>query len=201
MTFLSESYRRRRELRRPPLLRIGIVKHGLLAVAVGLAFGCSSFAAQPPAVMEPSIYNKLEPEPVKYDVLLSGQYFPRGMCSSQIIRTQESLDGIYRLIRGGSVKAPVLDFDRYAVALACAGSFPTGGYSMGVLGLRKEEKTGETQIVFAVKGPPPDAIVTMAFTHPYMLVVFELDPKAQAFVRIEGASSSRCPRGSLLQDK
>ena len=65
--------------------------------------------------------------------------------------------------------------------LAYWGRKPTGGYSLVVESARIE---GERVTVrLALKEPPVDAILTQAFTYPYVLVVLGgLDPRGKEFV-------------------
>ena len=70
------------------------------------------------------------------------------------------------MIGGGS--APAVDFATESAVFLLAGSKPTGGWSVEARGATVE---GETLVIdAAVKPPPPDAIVTQAFTSPYAVV-------------------------------
>ena len=71
----------------------------------------------------------------------------------------------------GRGEAPSVDFAKEAAVFLLAGSKPTGGYSIEVRGAYVE---GDTLIVDAsVKSPPPDAIVTQAFTSPYVVIAVD----------------------------
>ncbi len=67
------------------------------------------------------------------------------------------------------------------------GEKSTGGYSVSVKGARIE---GERVTVrLALERPPPGAIVTQAFTYPYVVAVLrDLDPRGKdfSFVDLEG---------------
>lgn len=71
----------------------------------------------------------------------------------------------------GRGEAPAIDFAKEAAVFLLAGSKPTGGYSIDVRGAKVE---GETLVIdAAVKSPPPDAIVTQAFTSPYVVIAVD----------------------------
>lgn len=68
----------------------------------------------------------------------------------------------------GRGEAPPADFARESVVILLGGYKPTGGYSVEPRGVRLE---GRTLVVdAAVKGPPPDAMVTQAFTSPFAVI-------------------------------
>jgi hypothetical protein len=68
----------------------------------------------------------------------------------------------------GSGTPPQVDFAADSVVILLGGSRPTGGYSVEARGARLE---GRTLVVDAVvKGPPPDAMVTQAFTSPFAVI-------------------------------
>src|SRR5688572_15539724 len=80
-------------------------------------------------------------------------------------------EGTYRrlwssMIGGG--EAPAVDFAGESVVFLLAGSKPTGGWTIDVRGASVEEET--LVVDAAIKGPPPDAIVTQAFTSPYAVI-------------------------------
>ena len=69
----------------------------------------------------------------------------------------------------GSGEPPKVDFATESVVFLFGGSKPTGGWSVEARGATLD---GSTLVVDAeVKGPPPDAMVTQAFTSPYAVVV------------------------------
>lgn len=68
----------------------------------------------------------------------------------------------------GRGEMPPVDFTKEAAVFLLAGSRPTGGYSIEPKGASLD---GETLVVDApIKGPPPDSMVTQAFTSPYAVV-------------------------------
>jgi hypothetical protein len=67
------------------------------------------------------------------------------------------------------------------------GAKPTGGYSVSVRGARAEGD--RVTVRLALERPPPDAIVTQAFTYPYAVALLrDLDPRGKdfSFVDLEG---------------
>jgi len=79
---------------------------------------------------------------------------------------EESYRRFWPLIGVG--EAPAVDFATESVVFLLAGSKPTGGWSVEARGAKVE---GETLVIDAViKPPPPDAIVTQAFTSPYAVI-------------------------------
>ncbi|MBR7064666.1 MAG: protease complex subunit PrcB family protein [Treponema sp.] len=109
---------------------------------------------------------------VPHTVLISGQYLPQNQNVKSIIRSKEELNTAYMTLRKNTI-TPTIDFEKSIVVFANAGSFSTGGFSIHFLGISQSKNLLE--VVFQVQSPPPDAIVTMAFTRPHMLVAIELD--------------------------
>ena len=68
----------------------------------------------------------------------------------------------------GGGTPPAVDFASESVVFLLAGSKPTGGWSIDARGATIE---AETLVVdAAIQPPPPDAIVTQAFTSPYAVI-------------------------------
>ena len=64
------------------------------------------------------------------------------------------------------------------------GEKPTGGYSLAVRSARLEGD--RVTLRFALKEPPPDAIVTQALTYPYAVAVVRgLDPGGKDFLFVD----------------
>jgi hypothetical protein len=75
----------------------------------------------------------------------------------------------------GAGNPPAVDFANESVVFLLAGPKPTGGWTIDARGATIE---GETLVVDAsVKAPPPGAIVTQAFTSPWVVVAV----KSRAF--------------------
>ncbi len=107
--------------------------------------------------------------PVETRTISSGAYAAAKPESPQSAAAFD--DATYRrlwstMIGGG--EAPAVDFASESIVFLLAGSKPTGGWTIEVRGATVE---GETLVLdAAIKGPPPDAIVTQAFTSPYAVV-------------------------------
>lgn len=68
----------------------------------------------------------------------------------------------------GNGDAPAVDFSRESVVFLLGGEKSTGGWTVVARGAKLE---GDALVVdAAVQGPPSDAIVTQAFTSPYVVV-------------------------------
>lgn len=68
----------------------------------------------------------------------------------------------------GGGEPPAVDFASESVIILLAGSKRSGGYSVEPRGVRLD---GRVLVVDAVvKSPPPDAIVTQAFTSPFAVI-------------------------------
>jgi hypothetical protein len=76
-------------------------------------------------------------------------------------------------------EAPKIDFDKHMVLAVFLGRKNTGGYAVAIAKIEQKEK-----LVVTVKetSPPPDAMVTMALTAPYHVVVVPKTEKAIEFV-------------------
>lgn len=82
-------------------------------------------------------------------------------------RDAETYERVWRNMVG-SGEPPQVDFASQSVVFLFGGSKPTGGWMVEARGASLE---GKTLVMDAeVKGPPPDAIVTQAFTSPYAVV-------------------------------
>ena len=78
----------------------------------------------------------------------------------------------------GGGEPPAVDFATESVVFLLAGAKPTGGWSVVPRGATLD---GDTLVIdAAIQGPPPDAIVTQAFTSPYAVVAV----KTKAFKNV-----------------
>lgn len=76
-------------------------------------------------------------------------------------------------------KTPKIDFDTHKVIAVFMGRRMTGGYSVKITSIEEKDK-----LVVKVKesGPPPGAMVTMALTSPYHVVVIPKADKPVEFI-------------------
>ena len=85
-----------------------------------------------------------------------------------LIRRSDDYLSTWESTVGHAHELPGVDFGREAVVILLAGSRRTGGYGIDVRGARVEGRT--LVIDAAVTSPPPDAIVTQAFTSPFAVI-------------------------------
>ena len=69
---------------------------------------------------------------------------------------------------GAAQPVPAIDFARQMVAGVFLGTRPTGGYSVEIVGARRE---GPALVLeYVERTPPPDAVLTQALTEPFHIV-------------------------------
>jgi hypothetical protein len=76
--------------------------------------------------------------------------------------------------------APELDFKKNVAVVVYAGERPTGGWTVEFLDALPA-RDGGLKVKYRVKGPPPDAFVTQAFTQPWKVRAFPR-PRGQVVV-------------------
>jgi hypothetical protein len=64
-----------------------------------------------------------------------------------------------------------IDFDKQMIVVVTAGPKPTGGFSVEIEGVRREDKTAT--VSWKLKTPAPGDFVTEAFTHPARAALVE----------------------------
>lgn len=67
-------------------------------------------------------------------------------------------------------EAPAVDFKRFVAVAAFAGARNTGGWSVELMA--PEAAANGTAVPYRVKGPAPGGFVTMAFTAPYAVRLY-----------------------------
>ncbi|MBR7064421.1 MAG: protease complex subunit PrcB family protein [Treponema sp.] len=122
----------------------------------------------------------------KHTVLLQGQNLPsrfqNSFISNQILQSKEELEFFFsKTNHNTSTQIPSVNFENSVAVFAHAGSFSTGGFSISFKGI--EKSASSMSFVFSVSSPPPDAVVTMAFTSPYILICAELNEEEMQFVK------------------
>lgn len=80
-----------------------------------------------------------------------------------------------------------VDFSKYAVVVASAGTFNTGGYSISLASAILND--GVLNLTFKVKSPEPYDFVTQAFTYPYVVVLVEVDETTKINMNILGGNT------------
>jgi len=80
----------------------------------------------------------------------------------------------------GNRERPAVDFSREMVVALFAGTRPTAGYGVEIVGVRAD---GDTTIVeYRESAPPRDAITAQVMTSPFVMVAI---PKSAGIVRFE----------------
>lgn len=72
----------------------------------------------------------------------------------------------------GGVEPPAVDFEKEMLVVLLAGSRPTGGWSIEPRAV-SVAADGWLDVDAEIRRPPPDAIVTQAFTSPWVAVAVE----------------------------
>jgi len=100
---------------------------------------------------------------ISYQVLAQGDYNGKKTQSYQAIDNHEELNQLYKQIKDDLI--PNVDFAKSRVIALYLGEKNTGGYSIGIENIRKENG----KIIVKVRKTYPQGAVTMAFTQPYLI--------------------------------
>jgi hypothetical protein len=139
----------------------------LTVAALGLAGGCATDASDPAGA---SAAQTAGGTVVQVRTLRSGSQSAAVPEKARpvLVRRSDDYPGTWEATVGHAHELPGVDFQSEAVVVLLAGSKPTGGWGIDVRGARLE---GRTLVIDApVKAPPPDAIVTQAFTSPFAVI-------------------------------
>lgn len=132
-----------------------------LLVALALAGTCT---APPPSVPE----QQEDTKPVTLRVLRTGSYAASGAEPQVAVATDA---GTYRTLWTSLVgrdEPQAVDFTKESAVFLILGEKPTGGYSIEP---KSTTVDGSTLVINAdTKSPPPDAMVTQAFTTPFAVI-------------------------------
>lgn len=92
----------------------------------------------------------------------------RGERTAVLATTDDEYQRLWPQLIGGAQAPPAVDFSSNVVVFLLAGPRNTGGWSIEPKAVAVE---GDTAVIDApVQGPPPDAMVTQAFTYPWAAV-------------------------------
>lgn len=95
----------------------------------------------------------------------------RGERTAVLATSADEYQSLWSQSIGGAQAPPAVDFSRNVVVFLLAGPRNTGGWSIAPRSVAVE---GDTAIIDApVNGPPPDAMVTQAFTYPWAAVAVQ----------------------------
>jgi len=100
---------------------------------------------------------------ISYQVLAQGDYNGKKTQSYQVIDNHEELNQLYKQIKDDLI--PNVDFAKSRIIALHLGEKTTGGYSIGIENIRKENG----KIIVKVQKTYPQGAVTMAFTQPYLI--------------------------------
>jgi len=114
-----------------------------------------------------------KPSPVSYQVLSEGDYNGRKTQTYQVIDNHQELNKLYDQIKDDLI--PKVDFAKSRVVALHLGEKNTGGYSIGIENVRKENG----KIIVRIKKTYPQGAVTMAFTQPYMIAKINTNRKIE----------------------
>ena len=96
--------------------------------------------------------------------------------AASVIRSDEEWKKFLGETLGHTGLLPRIDFARNTVVAIFAGEKPTGGYSVRVDSITDDSSPGQPSsgtVHYRVIAPPLDALVTQAFTYPYVIVRIE----------------------------
>jgi len=100
---------------------------------------------------------------ISYQILSEGGYNGKKTQTYQVIDNHDELNKLYNQIKDNFV--PKVDFAKSRIIALHLGEKNTGGYSIGIENIRKENG----KIIVKIKKTYPQGAVTMAFTQPYVI--------------------------------
>ena len=95
-----------------------------------------------------------------------------GLAGNHVIRDAATWDKLWKAVhrtRMPTPPTPDIDFERNMVLATFAGEKRTGGYQTSIAAVVGQEEGLRVEVWN--RQPPPDAMVTMALTYPYSIVV------------------------------
>lgn len=101
-----------------------------------------------------------------------GAHAAPGLTGNHVVRDAATWDKLWKALhrtRLPTPPTPEVDFDRHMVIATFAGERRTGGYQTRIAAVVEDEKGLRVEVWN--RQPPPDAMVTMALTYPYSMVV------------------------------
>jgi len=109
---------------------------------------------------------------LKFRTLKSGSQARHNAPGRQIVvaPTAESYARLWSSMVGEG-GAPPVDFEKEVAVFIMAGQKPTGGYSVAVKSVAREDNT--LVVDAPVKSPPPDAMTIQALTSPYAVIAVD----------------------------
>jgi hypothetical protein len=99
-----------------------------------------------------------------------------------VVKDQKGWEEVWTGMEGNvnpKPETPKVDFDSRMVIAVFMGTRKSGGYSVKITSI---EQNGKVTVKVKESSPPPDAIVTMALTSPYHVVVVPKSDKPVEFI-------------------
>jgi len=99
-----------------------------------------------------------------------------------VVENQKGWEEVWSSMEGNvqpKPETPKIDFSKNTVIAVFMGMRKSGGYSVKITSIEEKDKL---VVVVKESDPPPDAMVTMALTSPYHVVVIPKTRKAIEFV-------------------
>ncbi len=110
---------------------------------------------------------------VSYQVLTDSSYQGKKNESFEVIDNHDDLNKLYALINDELV--PNVDFAQSRIVALFMGEKNTGGYSIGIEGI----KTEGNKVIIKVRKSYPDGMATMALSQPYMIARIDTTKKIE----------------------
>jgi len=102
-------------------------------------------------------------KPISYQIISEGGYNGKKTQTYQVIDNHNDLNRLYKEINDDLI--PNVDFAKSRIIALHLGEKNTGGYSIGIENVRKENG----KIIVKIKKTYPQGAVTMALTQPYVI--------------------------------
>ncbi len=127
---------------------------------------------------------------VKFNIVAQGQYSNISLPRQLVITNQSDWQRLWQ-IHGGNQKQqlPQINFDDNMVIAIFAGQQPSGGYVVGINGLKRLDENLTVLVTF--REPQPGEQVSLALTQPY---IFISTAKVDGNVRFVAGASLKSDR-------
>lgn len=114
-----------------------------------------------------------------------------------VIKSEDAWQSLWQEIfhtREPMPDVPAIDFSANMVIGVFMGERRTGGYSIDITAVRDTEQ--RRYVLYEETAPAPNSMVTMAFTHPYHIVVVPQTDLPVQFVKIDSDVFTKAPANS-----
>ena len=130
-----------------------------------------------------------QPAEVRPMSVARGGFSGIGNATEVVVRSNGDWEKLWKSHAAAQQPVPAIDFAREMVVAVFLGSRPTGGFSVEIVGARRE---GEVLVVeYVERTPPADAVVTQALTTPFHIVRLDAHPGPVRFRRLATAAALR----------